>query len=193
MERTISEEEKIRKAIEISERRNLNRRYQRATNAKENQSHKEYKLFKRMILQLLICLLLYGVVYSIHNTNDFFSKEVLEKTNAILNYDIDFQDWYSQGERIIKGWVFVHNKEENSITNTVEEGLTPAHENESVSSKGEEQDVSLSSQQNNSIDQMKQDAKEAKKICQFQAPLKGRITSEFRRKRGDFSCDDCKA
>ena len=55
LERTLSDEEKIRKAIEISQRRNNNRRasYQEVSIPSSN-SKKEYKLFKRMIMQVMI-------------------------------------------------------------------------------------------------------------------------------------------
>ena len=60
MERTISDEEKIRRAIEISQRRNQNY-YSRETARVNVNSKKNYKLFKKMILQIIICLLIYFI------------------------------------------------------------------------------------------------------------------------------------
>ena len=57
MERLMSDEEKIRRAIEISQRRNQNN-YSRETTRVNVNDKKEYKLFKKMILQIIICQIL---------------------------------------------------------------------------------------------------------------------------------------
>ena len=84
MERALSDEEKIRKAIEISQRRNRNYEYQRT--AKVNVTNKkDYKLFKRMILQIIICLLIYAIFYMITTTNYIFSDSVINQTSSGIN------------------------------------------------------------------------------------------------------------
>ena len=94
MERIMSDEEKIRRAIEISQRRNNG--YCRTEPARVNVNEKNnYKLFKKMILQIIICLLIYSIFYLITSTNYVFSEQVIKNTNEILNYDINFQGLYS--------------------------------------------------------------------------------------------------
>ena len=179
MERTISDEEKIRKAMAIAQRRNGNHSDGRTAYNTITKRPKEYKLFKRMAMQILICLLIYFLFYAIHNTNDFLSKEITEKANAVLSYDIDFREIYKQG----KEWI-----------NSVGAGLISTQEveadeqkNVGDSTQGVEKEAPTQEKtKNNTIntaDQMKQDAQTAKKICHFKAPLKGRISSEFRRQR----------
>ena len=79
MERILSDEEKIRRAIEILQRRNNNNNYKPTTttqniNLKEK---KDYKLFKKMIIQIVICLLIYLIFYLISSTNYVFSSDVI--------------------------------------------------------------------------------------------------------------------
>ena len=88
MERTISQEERIRRAEEIYNRRRNNIR----TNdyATLNISgKKDIKLFKRMFIQIIICLAIYFGVYIIQNNNYIFSESFISKTKEILSYDIN--------------------------------------------------------------------------------------------------------
>lgn len=176
MERTLSDEEKIRKAIEISQRRNNNRRasYQEVSIPSSN-SKKEYKLFKRMIMQVMICALIYLIFYLITTTNYVFSEDVINKTNSILNYDIEFYNIYKQGINKIKGFVSEFNSKNggNVEANEIKsEDNNEIKESENAEIKNNETLVS-------SISQMEKDAEDVKKICNFQKPLSGKITSEF--------------
>lgn len=176
MERTLSDEEKIRKAIEISQRRNNNRRasYQEVSIPSSN-SKKEYKLFKRMIMQVMICALIYLIFYLITTTNYVFSEDVINKTNSILNYDIEFYNIYKQGINKIKGFVSEFNSKNggNVEANEIKsEDNNEIKESENAETKTNETLVS-------SISQMEKDAEDVKKICDFQKPLSGKITSEF--------------
>lgn len=176
MERTLSDEEKIRKAIEISQRRNNNRRasYQEVSIPSSN-SKKEYKLFKRMIMQVMICALIYLIFYLITTTNYVFSEDVINKTNSILNYDIEFYNIYKQGINKIKGFVSEFNSKNggNVEANEIKsEDNNEIKESENAETKNNETLVS-------SISQMEKDAEDVKKIYDFQKPLSGKITSEF--------------
>ena len=176
MERTLSDEEKIRKAIEISQRRNNNRRasYQEVSIPSSN-SKKEYKLFKRMIMQVMICALIYLIFYLITTTNYVFSEDVINKTNSILNYDIEFYNIYKQGINKIKGFVSEFNSKNggNVEANEIKsEDNNEIKESENAETKNNETLVS-------SISQMEKDAEDVKKICNFQKPISGKITSEF--------------
>lgn len=89
IERALSQEEKIRRAEEIySRRRNQNgRREEYATlNLGEK---REYGLFKRMTLQIIVCLMLYLAFCAVQNSNVIFSEQVLNKTREIMSYDIN--------------------------------------------------------------------------------------------------------
>lgn len=166
MERTISDEEKIRRAIEISQRRNASYNMQKISRVNVNQK-KDYHLFKRMILQILICLLIYFIFYLIETTNYTFSSDILSKTSKILNYDINFFEIYEKGLNNIKS--IIGNLEANN--NVEEEGKKEENE--------ENGKVNLVENQVGSITQMERDAIFIKEKYQFIKPISGRISSEF--------------
>ena len=47
-------------------------------------------LFKKMMMQLAICAVIYIIFYLIKNTNYIFSDDVIKKTKEFLSYDINF-------------------------------------------------------------------------------------------------------
>ena len=111
MERTLSPDERIRRAEEIYYRRKMqdtNRRSARVNVADK----KEYGLFKKMILQIAICIMIYAIFYMIQNTNYIFSEDVIKKANEILSYDINIKNIYEQGMQYING--FIKNNELNN-------------------------------------------------------------------------------
>lgn len=165
MERALSDEEKIRKAIEISQRRNRNYEYQRM--AKVNVTNKkDYKLFKRMILQIVICLLIYAIFYMITTTNYIFSDSVINQTSSILNYDINFNELYNKGKDYIKGIINNKNISNETVSNTTQE-----------ESKEEENKENIA--QVKSTTQMEKDANYLKENYEFIKPISGTITSGF--------------
>lgn len=98
MERVLTQEERIRRAEEIYLRRKNTRPQYRDTretiNARQEPKIKSIKLFKKMALQIVICLLLYCIFYLIYDTNYSFSNTTISKTQEILNYDINFDEIY---------------------------------------------------------------------------------------------------
>lgn len=119
MERTISAEERIRRAEEIYQRRRVQSGVRVSTNTVNVKKNVEYRMFKKLILQIVICLLIYFIFYLIKNSNYIFSENVINKTREFLSYDINFQELYYQaGEYYnnnIKPIIIVP-EEENSET-----------------------------------------------------------------------------
>ena len=72
MERTISVEEKIRRAEQIYERRKQGNTRPVAT-VSVNQEKKDIKLLRKMIIQILVCISIYLVIYAIQNNEYIFS------------------------------------------------------------------------------------------------------------------------
>ena len=48
-----------------------------------------------MIVQILICISIYLVIYFINNSEYVFSKDFINKINEILSYDVNFMDLYN--------------------------------------------------------------------------------------------------
>lgn len=89
IERALSQEEKIRRAEEIyNRRRNQNGRKEEYATLNLGEK-KEYGLFKRMTLQIIVCLMLYLAFCAVQNSNVIFSEQVLNKTREIMSYDIN--------------------------------------------------------------------------------------------------------
>lgn len=117
MERTLSPEEKIKRAEEIYNRRRS--QYYKSNVATVNVSeNKNYGLLKKMILQILICLVIYFIFYLIQSSNYIFSEDVIDKTKEILSYDINLPSMYSQAMQYINtNWTTKSETEEQNNIN----------------------------------------------------------------------------
>lgn len=186
MERTISDEEKIKRAIEISQRRNQNY-YSRETARVNVNNKKNYRLFRKMILQIIICLLIYFIFYLITTTNYAFSDQVIEGTNSILNYDINIEKIYKDCENFFV--TTFKNNEKNQENNTVDNSVTNNSIN-TIQNTIEKSMIDNKLVANNAIEvkeeekkeektEMQKDAEKVKELCKFQKPLSGVITSGF--------------
>lgn len=140
MERVLTQEERIRRAEEIYLRRRNTRPQYRSiretTNIRQEPPKvKNFKLFKKMALQIVICLLLYCIFYLIYDTNYSFSDTTIRKTQEILNYDINFDEIYKYISGNIKGFI---EQRKNSIgDNNVEDKVEENNNNQENQSNQE--------------------------------------------------------
>ena len=156
LDRVLSDEQKLRKAIEISQRRNnyYKSTYVRPENNEINK--KEYKLFKRMFVQIVICLFIYGGFYIISNRNNIFSSNIIEKTNLILSYDVNFKEWCEKGKNSVNG--FINKWREQNIVNNDEKNNNPnSTQTENVSEANQE------IENNNAVEEQNNQPNEEKK------------------------------
>ena len=179
MERVLSVEDKIRRAEEIYERRKNN------NHSKENieatvqvNEKKNFKLLKKILVQLLICALIYCIFYLIQDTNYIFSEEVINRTNEVLSYDINFSEAYKTIKVYLRGLNLLPNEEtkgdENEIINEEQENDNYQEETLSVSDivveeKKEEEPKS----------EMQIDAEYVLQNFSVIKPIEGVVTSEF--------------
>ena len=97
MEKIISSDERIRRAQEIYyKRRNQNLNTRSNYTYKEKKNKKDFTLFKKLVIQIIVCLIIYIAVYVVKNSNYIFSEQFLEKANEVLSYDIDLEKYYNQ-------------------------------------------------------------------------------------------------
>lgn len=200
LERTMSAEERIRRAEEIYQNRKRTREsgVRVSTSQVKTSEKPEYNLYKKLILQIAICLVIYFIFYLIKNSNYLFSEDVIQKTKEFLSYDINFQNAYQACiefyQKHVQGWL-EKDGQENYITNevvkeqvnsqvedtnTIQNDInteTTNMQNEVVQTSGgiggaeETQTVTLS--------QMEIDANDIKANYSFVLPLKGTITSRY--------------
>ena len=143
MERVLTQEERVRRAEEIYLRRkNLRSQYRETrevANNKQVQERKSIKLFKRMALQIVICLLLYCIFYLIYDTNYAFSDTTISTTKEILNYDINFNGIYKRFSENIMS--FINKEESTTEVNNNEDNTDENNNKESISSEGKTDDM----------------------------------------------------
>ena len=186
MERALSDEEKLRKAIEISHRRN---NYYKISNvAKEDvkNNKKEYRLFKRTFIQIIICILIYGGFYLISNRNYIFSAEIIDKTNSILSYDVNIKQWYKNGKNSINEFISKwkdqigdkeNDKSDNQNTKNTEENDDKLEEDNNKNTTKINNNNTENSKKN--LSQMEKDVEFIKSKYKFKRPIKGKVSSRF--------------
>ena len=182
MERTLSPEERIKRAEEIYYRRRVNSRGIRVPTSTVNVGNNkpEYNLFKKMILQILICFVIYAIFYLIQNTNYIFSDNVIKKTKEFLTTDINFNNIYNSVVNYIN-----NNKDywnglwDNNETKNNEQ--TSAN-NEAVNN---EENVGMGGEKDNSNSkdieksQMEIDGEYIKSKYEPIIPVSGTVTSRY--------------
>ena len=187
MEKTISPDERIRRAEEIYYRRKMQNSNRQS--ARVNVSNKKNSnMLKKMILQIAISILIYSIFYLIQNTNYIFSEDVVKKINEILSYDINIKHLYEQGMQHINSFIegadttFNSTLRENIIQeNTINDsGTNETLENTESTALYKDniggEDVGT---QEVILTEMEKDAKYVLENKSLVIPLKGTITSRF--------------
>ena len=155
LERTISSEERIRRAEEIYNRRKIANGVRVAGNSVNRVETKKLSFFKKMFFQLVICAMIYVIFYLIKNGNYIFSQDVINKTKEFLSYDINFGQLQNQVSLFLN---------ENKFWGENEEGATSNVNEVTVNSMTEEnvENTNTAIDSNNEVDaSSKQDNKES--------------------------------
>lgn len=196
MEKTMSVEDKIRRAEEIYYKRKEHDLPAREIIKK--QEKKDFKLLKKMIRQIIGCLLIYAFFYLIVNNNYIFSEDFTKKAKEILAQDIDFIKIYS--------WIYdsvnkinIQPNEENQETKIQEnlnENIQNNNENiggaeEILTGEVENADNSIEQPdkiektenveiaENVELSQEEKDINYIKETINFIKPIEGKISSMF--------------
>lgn len=178
MERTI--EDKIRRA----EERYYSKREQEIPRLKKTEkTGKDIKLFRKMIVQIVVCLAIYGIFNLIISNNYIFSEDFTNKVKEILAQDINFSEIYS----IISNKINEILKKEEKIPEEQTENIQNNDENiggaEEILTNEEpnldNQPIQAQSEEQPQLTQMEQDSNYIKNNISFVQPITGRITSVF--------------
>lgn len=182
MERTMTVEEKIRRAEEIYQRRREgNARPVATVNVNEK---KDLKLLKKMIIQLLVCVSIYFVIYMIQNSQSVFSEDFLKKANEILSYDTNFGEIYQNAKSQIVKWMETQKEEtpeENGIGGADEEHPEGQQEEQLNETTNEEVEQTQTEEQleEQNLSQEEQDIINIKNTTTFIRPVEGVISSKY--------------
>lgn len=188
MERTLSPEERIRRAEEIYYKRKMQNTNSKS--ARVNVSNKkDFGMFKKMILQIAICIVIYSIYYMIQNTNYIFSEDVIRKTNEILSYDINIKGLYEQTMQYLNQFTsdvkdVIPRPEDENEANHNDNNENKEDSNNEEESKTQEENIGGANveegkEQNVNLSQMEQDAKYILENKSLVIPLKGTITSRY--------------
>lgn len=183
MEKTLSPDERIRRAEEIYYRRKMQSSRRETATVNVNDSKKNYKLFSKMITQIIICIIIYTTFYFIQNANHVFSEEIKQKAKQILEYDINIQKLYEQTSNYINNIIFKNSKEQGAEEktaeeqNTIEEINTTTQEETPTDTAAIGGDTTLVEAA--PLSQMELDVNEILEKYTLIKPVIGTVTSEF--------------
>ena len=130
MEKSISQEERIRRAEEIYSRRRYNNRngeslYRSGETRNRYQPQEtrkiKGKMINKMIIQMIVCVIIYTCIYMLQYSNYLFSKDMVDKTKEVLSYDISIENLYNKSNEFFlnlqKKFNWGVNNEQNDNVN----------------------------------------------------------------------------
>lgn len=184
MERVVNQDERIRRAEELYARRKMQIENIKSTTVNVDTS-KTNKITRKLIIQFIICLIIYCTYYMIKNIPDLVTQDIMYKISDILEYDINVQELYKKFNDYIK-----KNEETiqtNEYNNLIEDTLSASDTTIDSEDKQDEYDSSEIEEivenqiveESSSISQMQVDAEYIKQNCSIIKPLEGEITSRY--------------
>ena len=191
MERTMSVEEKIRRAEEIYEKRK-NRIERPITAVNLDNNKKDIKLLKKMLIQILVCSCIYFMIYTINNSDYVFSEDFMKSAKEILSYDTNFLNIYQNIKESIEE--IMNNKKQDSQEqnkgqeeqNNEQEQQDGNKESEIDNNKentqeaiGGAEEVEQQSNETIQLSQAEQDIVDIKNTTNFIKPIVGVISSKY--------------
>ena len=137
MEKSISQEERIRRAEEIYSRRRYNNRYGESL-YRSGETRNRYqpqetrkikgKMINKMIIQMIVCVIIYTCIYMLQYSNYLFSKDMVEKTKEVLSYDISIENLYNKSNEFFSN---VEAQDQNTEETNIENSNAESSENTS--------------------------------------------------------------
>lgn len=163
MEKSISQEERIRRAEEIYSRRRYNNRYGESL-YRSGETRNRYqpqetrkikdKMINKMIIQMIVCVIIYTCIYMLQYSNYLFSKDMMDKTKEVLSYDISIENLYNKSNEFFlnlqKKFNWVVNNEQNDNVN--EETQDQNTEETNIENSNAESSENTSEANNKNVD-----------------------------------------
>lgn len=163
MEKSISQEERIRRAEEIYSRRRYNNRYGESL-YRSGETRNRYqpqetrkikgKMINKMIIQMIVCVIIYTCIYMLRYSNYLFSKDMVDKTKEVLSYDISIENLYNKSNEFFlnlqKKFNWGVNNEQNDNVN--EEAQDQNTEETNIENSNAESSKNTSEANNDNVD-----------------------------------------
>lgn len=178
MERVMSVEEKIRRAEEIYERRKQGE--VRSVAKVTVNDKKDIKLLKKMIIQVLVCIAIYLLIYMIQNNEYIFSNDFIHRANEILSQDTNFLELYENIKNQIMN--FITKKSEDEVNKEAiggaEEVVAEQQEDNNTNTQ-EEITNAIVDENTQNLSQAELDIINVKNTTTFIKPIEGVISSKY--------------
>ena len=87
---------------------------------KESNNKKKKRIYKKLITDICICLIIYGCFYQITANQSMFSDDFKNKTKEILNKDINFIQLFSVMKNNVNTFFTQLEQNSSNLTNTTE-------------------------------------------------------------------------
>lgn len=193
MERTMSVEDKIKRAEEIYARRHEENNKKVATVSinEDKRERKDIKLLKKMIIQIVVSFIIYLIVFEINSHNFIFSEDFLKEVNNILSYDINFSQMYQNIKNNVSNGIMNMKKNTNNLNeeninnleNNSESQINKVENNNqdgAIGGSNEENQTGISTQENaRELTQEEKDIATIKNTTTFIKPVEGTISSKY--------------
>jgi len=179
MDKVMSIEEKVKRAEEIYYRRRNQEIPDNEITKKEIVNNKKnFKLLKKMIKQIFICIVIYSIFYMIINNSYIFSKDFTDKVRELLSQDINFTEIYTNFLNSMKNDEKIKEEIQNNNENIggAEEVLIEEQIIEDIDTCEKE---IIQTEEEPILSQMEQDANYIKSTISFIKPVNGNISSMF--------------
>lgn len=189
MEKTMSVEERIKRAEDIYNKRN-GIQYTKSKISKDKHKGNIKKLF----MQIFICLLIYIVFYTAKNRDYIFSEDFRNEVTVFLTEKTKISEWYSNAkEHFANKFNFSNNEEDIDENNSIQEEDNDMNSendgNVEDNTTGDAEDINVNNGKNiggsneneelSEQEKMENDAKEIKRKISFITPVDGVISSTF--------------
>ena len=171
MERVLSVEEKIRRAEEIDAKKKGQNKNITSINV-QNKEKKDIKLLKKMIVQILICSIIYLTIYTVKNKNYIFSEDFMAEVEEVISYDTNFIEIYNLIKEAISSFTVKDQNKQNQNNNLEVNAIGGAVEKDL-------QENTIDISEPLELSQTEQDIINVKNTTTFIKPIEGIITSKF--------------
>lgn len=184
MERIISTEERIRRAEEIYQKRRQGNARPIAMVNVNNDEKKDIRLLKKMIIQILVCIAIYLVIYAIQNNEYVFSEDFTNKLNEILSYDTNFVEIYNNIKDNMQG-IMPSNTEnqtnQEQTENSEQESSNAETDIEFAIGGSDEamQNIETPTEEAKELTPEEQEIETVKNTASFIKPVEGVVSSGF--------------
>lgn len=171
MEKSISQEERIRRAEEIYSRRRYNNkngeslyRSGETRNRYQPQETRKIKgkMIDKMIIQMIICVIIYTCIYMLQYSNYLFSKDMVDKTKEVLSYDISIENLYNKSNEFFSNlqkkfnWG-VNNEKNDNVNEEVQKENTEEANTENTNTNTENGEANNENSENVENSEISQD------------------------------------